>query len=235
MKENDQPKPGLLITLEGIEGAGKSTQLKFIEAYLKQNAIPVKATREPGGTPLGESIRQLVLQQGTEQAPITKEAELLLFFAARAQHIEQVIKPALQQGQWVICDRFTETSYAYQGGGRGLDSQVIEQLEQWIQKDIKVDSVILFDLPLETALQRTRQRQQGDRIESETHDFFNRARATYLMRARKKPHTYQVLDASLPQDVLQKQLQVLLDKFITMWSAQPGFRGSVLGKAEKLD
>lgn len=216
-----QPTPGLLITLEGIEGAGKSTQLKFIEAYLQQKAIPVMSTREPGGTPLGESIRHLVLKNNVQHAPITKEAELLLFFAARAQHIEEVIKPALQQGQWVICDRFTETSYAYQGGGRGLESGIIEQLERWIQKDLKVDSVILLDIPLEIALQRTRQRRQADRIESETQDFFNRARATYLMRARKKPHTYQILEASLPKSALQEQLKTLLDKLIATWLAKP--------------
>ena len=142
---------------------------------------------------------------------ITAETELLLFFAARAQHIHTVIKPALQRGNWVLCDRFTEASYAYQGGGRGIDLAFINALQKWVQKDLTIDCVLLLDAPVDIALRRTHQRQQIDRIESETVDFFERARATYLARAKQMGHNYHIIDASLPLQEVQVQIKQVLD------------------------
>ncbi|WP_246562424.1 dTMP kinase [Rickettsiella endosymbiont of Dermanyssus gallinae] len=202
------------ITLEGIEGVGKSTQLKFITDYLKQKNIPLTVTREPGGTPLAEAIRELVLTFDPSKETITPDSELLLFFAARAQHIHTVIEPALARGDWVICDRFIETSYAYQGGGRGIDLAFIQDLQKWVQKDLKIDCVLLLDAPVELALKRTHRRKHIDRIESETADFFNRARDTYLARAKQTQNNYHVIDASLPLKEVQKQIQLILDKLL---------------------
>ncbi|MDQ8040211.1 MAG: dTMP kinase [Rickettsiella sp.] len=205
---------GRFITLEGIEGVGKSTQLNFVADYLKQKNRNVTITREPGGTPIAEAIRKLVLNSSFHDEKLTAEAELLLFFAARAQHIKNVIKPALQRGDWVVCDRFTEASYAYQGGGRGIDLEFITDLQKWIQKDLKIDCILLLDAPVETALDRTHHRTQFDRIELETCDFFKRARATYLTRAKHAPAIYHIIDASLPLKAVQSQIKHVLDKLI---------------------
>ncbi|BBB15246.1 thymidylate kinase [Candidatus Rickettsiella viridis] len=202
------------ITLEGIEGVGKSTQLKFISDYLKQKNIPLTVTREPGGTPLAEAIRELVLTFDSSKETVTPETELLLFFAARAQHIHTVIEPALARGDWVICDRFIETSYAYQGGGRGIDLAFIQDLQKWVQKDLKVDCVLLLDAPVDLALKRTLRRKKIDRIESETADFFNRARDTYLARAKQAQNNYHIIDASLSLKEVQKQIQSILDRLL---------------------
>jgi len=207
---------GCFITLEGIEGVGKSTQLAFISDYLKQKNIPVTITREPGGTPISEAIRQLLLAPALTQEKISAETELLLFFAARAQHIDTVIRPALRRGDWVICDRFTEASYAYQGGGRGIDVAFIRDLQQWIQKDLTVDCVLLLDAPVELALGRTRCRHQPDRIEAETQAFFNRARATYLARAKQKANRYHIIDASLSVPEVTSQIQHVLERLIRL-------------------
>lgn len=208
------PSIGRFITLEGIEGVGKSTQLNFVADYLKQKNHTVTVTREPGGTPIAEAIRKLVLHSSFPVEKLTAEAELLLFFAARAQHIHNVIKPALQRGDWLVCDRFTETSYAYQGAGRGIDLRFIAALEKWIQKDLTIDCVLLLDAPVKTALKRTQHRTQIDRIESETRDFFERARATYLMRAKQMPHIYHIIDATLPLKEVQLQIKQILDKLV---------------------
>lgn len=208
---------GRFITLEGIEGVGKSTQLDFINHYLKEKNIPVIATREPGGTPIAEAIRSLLLSASFPQEKLIPETELLLFFAARAQHIHTVIKPALQRGEWVVCDRFTEASYAYQGGGRGLDLAFISSLEKWIQKELKIDCVLLLDAPIKVALERTRYRKQPDRIEVETHAFFERARASYLLRAKQLNSLYQIVDASLPLNEVQLQIKAILDKLVSAW------------------
>ncbi len=205
---------GCFITLEGIEGVGKSTQLAFVSDYLKAKNISVTITREPGGTLISEAIRKLVLAPSSAKEKISAETELLLFFAARAQHIHTVIKPALRRGDWVVCDRFTEASYAYQGGGRGIDLAFIRDLQKWIQKDLTIDCVLLLDAPVAIALGRTRRRNQLDRIESETQDFFNRARATYLERAKQMDNTYHIIDASLAVDEVQSQIKHVLDKLV---------------------
>lgn len=205
------------ITIEGIEGVGKSTQLKFIADYLQQAGIEVTVTREPGGTKIAEAIRALVLQTDFSPEDIIPETELLLFFAARAQHIHYVIKPALQRGNWVLCDRFTETSYAYQGGGRGLDMAFIRSLQLWVQQDLKVDAVFLLDAPVDIALRRTRGRLQADRIEAEKQDFFSRARAIYLEHAKQQADCYHVIDASRSLADVQQQIKQLVDKLLATW------------------
>jgi dTMP kinase len=211
-------QPARFITLEGIEGVGKSTQLKFIADYLREASVSLTVTREPGGTPIAEAIRALVLQSDFSPEVIIPETELLLFFAARAQHIHYVIKPALQRGDWVLCDRFTETSYAYQGGGRGLDLAFIRSLQLWVQQDLKVDKVLLLDAPVDIALRRMHHRKVADRIEAEKHDFFSRARASYLERAKQMPDFYQVIDASLSLKDVQKQIKQVLDQLLALWA-----------------
>ncbi len=171
-------------------------------------------TREPGGTDIAEAIRELVLTRSFPNETLTRDAELLLFFAARAQHIDKVIKPALQRGDWVVCDRFTETSYAYQGGGRGIDLAFIADLQKWIQKDLQIDCVLLLDTPVEIALQRMQQRKKEDRIEAEKQDFFKRARSTYLERAKHMPNIYHIIDASLTLEAVQVQIKQVLDKLV---------------------
>ena len=205
------------ISLEGIEGVGKSTQLKFVAKYLRKAGISLTVTREPGGTEVAEAIRALVLQSDFSPETIIPETELLLFFAARAQHIHYVIKPALQRGDWVLCDRFTETSYAYQGGGRGLDLAFIRSLQLWVQQDLKMDTVLLLDAPVDIALRRTHHRKTADRIEAEKQDFFTRARASYLERAKQMPDCYHIIDASRSLNDVQKQIKNVLDQLLTLW------------------
>ncbi len=205
------------ITLEGIEGVGKSTQLKFIADYLQKSGISLTVTREPGGTPVAEAIRALVLESDFAPESIIPETELLLFFAARAQHIRYVINPALQRGNWVLCDRFTETSYAYQGGARGLDLAFIRSLQLWVQQDLKVDAVLLLDAPVDIALRRRHRRKIADRIEAEKQDFFSRARASYLERAKQMPDCYHVIDASRSLKEVQKQIKHVLDQLLALW------------------
>lgn len=155
-----------------------------------------------------------MLKSSASKETVTSETELLLFFAARAQHIHTVIEPALARGDWVLCDRFVETSYAYQGGGRGIDLAFIQDLQKWVQKDLKIDCVLLLDAPVETALKRTLRRKQIDRIESETADFFDRARAAYLARAKQAQNNYHIIDASLSFNEVQKQIQHVLDRLL---------------------
>lgn len=180
------------ITLDGGEGMGKTTNLEFIEHYLTQRGIGFIRTREPGGTPLGEAVRDLLLGfEGMEA-----ETELLLMFAARAQHVKQVIRPALEAGTWVICDRFTDASHAYQGGGRGLGAAPIEFLEQWVQDGLQPDLTLLLDAPVEIGLARAKRRGPADRFEAETQAFFTRVRQAYLERADKFPERIKCIDAS---------------------------------------
>lgn len=211
------PSTARFITLEGIEGVGKSTQQTFIADYLQQAGISMTVTREPGGTQVAEAIRALVLQSDFSPETIIPESELLLFFAARAQHIHYVIKPALQRGDWVLCDRFTETSYAYQGGGRGIDLAFIRSLQLWVQDGLKVDAVLLLDAPVDIALRRTHHRKAVDRIEAEKQDFFARARAGYLERAKHMPDSYHVIDASCALKDVQKQTKQVLDQLLARW------------------
>ena len=188
--------PGRFVTFEGIEGVGKSTQLELARAACVARGRKVLATREPGGTPLAERIRVLVLGQGEE--PVPPAAELLLMFAARAVHTANLIRPALAQGSWVLCDRYTDASYAYQGGGRGIAERDITPLAALAEQGLAPDLTLLFDAPVELALARARSRAASDRIEAETVQFFERVRACYLERARRDSARCRILDATRP-------------------------------------
>jgi len=203
---------GKFLTIEGTEGVGKSTNVEFIQSYLKEQGIDLISTREPGGTPLAEEIREVLLNNRDEKMDET--AELLLVFAARAQHLQTVILPALEQGKWVLCDRFTDATYAYQGGGRGLDTQLIELLEQQIQGDVRPDLTLLLDIDVTIGLARAGQRGELDRFENERVDFFERVRQAYLVRASTQPQRYGIVDASQPLSEVQRQIVACLQKFL---------------------
>jgi len=203
---------GRFITIEGCEGAGKSTAQTFLAERLTAQGLSVLRTREPGGTPLAEAIRRYLLSVD-EEAPV-EMAELLLVFAARAQHLSKVIEPALNQGQWVLCDRFTDATYAYQGGGRGLSVALIGELEGLVQGKRRPDTVILLDMPPEIGLARARARGALDRFEQEEQAFFERVRQGYLERAALFPDRYVVVDAAQELSEVQKSLQALM----TRWS-----------------
>lgn len=207
-------KPGLFITLEGGEGVGKSTNLQFMQDWLQSRNIQISVTREPGGTELAEKIRALLLEQ--HQESLTEQAELLLVFAARAQHLQHLILPALQQGRWVLCDRFTDATYAYQGGGRGLDIQMISMLENTVQGSLRPDLTLLLDAPVATGMQRASKRGALDRFESERYDFFERVRHSYLQQAQASPQRYRIIDASLPLPDVQQQIAEVLTALITL-------------------
>ena len=205
---------GKFISIEGIEGAGKSTQLTFIENYLKQLGINVVVTREPGGTALGEQIRELLLAPREEGMAV--DTELLLMFAARAEHLEQVIKPAIQRGDWVLSDRFVDATFAYQGGGRGIAIERIEQISAWTLKEVKTDISFLFDLPVEVGQQRVIARKgMIDRFEQEKTDFFQKIRDCYLQRSQQEPNRIKVIDASKSISDIELQLKTLLDELIS--------------------
>ena len=199
---------GLFITLEGPEGAGKTTNRAFIAEKLTEQGFEVVLTREPGGSKLGERIREILLTPTDE--PMCADAELLLMFAARAQHIEQVIKPALARGAIVLCDRFTDATYAYQGGGRGLSMERIASLEQFVQGHLRPDWVLVFDLPVEVGLARAEARGTLDRFEQEGLEFFNAVRNAYLTRARAFPKRYIVLDCAQSLEQVQGQISAVL-------------------------
>jgi len=203
---------GKFITLEGGEGAGKSTNISFIQDYLQQRDIEVVLTREPGGTALSEQIREILLDH--KQDNMNSDTELLLMFAARAQHLAEVIRPALQAGRWVICDRFTDATYAYQGGGRGIATARIAQLEQWVQGELRPDMTLIFDLPVQTGLERAGNRSSPDRFEQEDLAFFERVRATYLQRAAQHPARYAVIDANQALVQVQQQITAVLGKLL---------------------
>lgn len=188
--------PGRFITLEGVEGAGKTSRLEPLAAHLRRAGYAVEVTREPGGTALGERIRALLL--ATDGPTPELDTETLLMFAARAEHLSRVVRPALAAGRWVLCDRFTDATYAYQGGGRGLPAVRIAALEQWVQQGLRPDRTLLLDLPPETGLARARARGAADRFEAQTLDFFTRVRAAYLERARSEPQRFRVIDAAAP-------------------------------------
>ncbi len=204
MREN-----GRFITLEGIEGAGKSGNLTFIRERLEAAGIAVEQTREPGGTPLGEEVRELLLAH--RHTRMHADTELLLMFAARAQHLRQRILPALAQGRWVLSDRFTDATYAYQGGGRGISVSHIEALEDWVQGAVRPDLTILLDLPVQVGLARAGARSAPDRFESETLAFFERVRAGYLARAAHDPARFRVVDAAQPLQAVQAQIVEALE------------------------
>lgn len=199
---------GFFITVEGIEGVGKTTNIQFISDWLKQHEISFVASREPGGTPFAEEIREVLLQPREES--VCDTSELLLMFAARAQHLETLIKPALERGEWVLCDRFTDATYAYQGGGRGLSVDMISQLETLVQEDFRPDAVILLDVPVEIGLGRASARGELDRIENEKAEFFEAVRQMYLQRAKQHPERYHIVDASQDLAGVQAQLEQVL-------------------------
>ena len=204
--------PGKFITIEGGEGVGKTTNLACIEARLRAKGIDVRVTREPGGTPLGEDIRGLLL--GHRHDGMASDTELLLMFAARAEHLAKVIKPALAAGLWVLCDRFTDATYAYQGGGRGIARQHIAPLEQWVQGDLRPDLTLLLDVPIAVGLQRAGDRSAPDRFEIEQSSFFERVRSAYLELASLDPERYRIIDTTQPLDVVQRALGSVLDAYI---------------------
>lgn len=204
---------GRFITLEGSEGAGKTTQLALMRDYLQGLGLPVLVTREPGGTALGEQLRAILLNPNNHEMSLA--AETLLLFAARAQHVQQVLRPALAAGSWVLCDRFTDATYAYQGGGRGLPFADIALLERWVQGDLRPNFTLLFDVPVDTGLARTQQRgTDADRFEQEQRDFFERVRLVYLQRATRKPQRYLVLDASQPLTAVSAAIQDWLVEYV---------------------
>ena len=202
------------ITVEGIEGVGKSTQVGLLCEYLRSRGVTALATREPGGTQVGEHIRGLLLQAST--TPMHPETELLLMFAARAEHLHQVILPALTNNRWVVCDRFTDASYAYQGGGRGLAVERIMAMEQWLQGDFRPYLTLLLDAPVEAALSRINLRQAEDRFEQETVDFFVRVRHAYLERAAREPHRFCVIDANAPLNEVRRAAAAACDRLIAV-------------------
>ncbi|GJG98305.1 dTMP kinase [Cupriavidus pauculus] len=195
---------GRFITFEGIDGAGKSTHIEWVAERLRARATVV-TTREPGGTPLGEDLRGLLLHRKMDL-----ETEALLMFAARREHIAEVIEPALSRGDWVISDRFTDATFAYQGGGRGLPRARLEALEQWVQGGLQPDLTLLFDVPLETAAQRLANAREPDKFEAESRAFFERTRAEYLRRAAEAPQRFRVIDATRSIEEIRVTLEEIL-------------------------
>lgn len=211
---SDRP-PGRFITIEGGEGAGKSSNVQLTAAFLRERGVEVVVTREPGGTPLAEDIRNLLLAPRDEV--MQADTELLLMFAARAQHVGALIRPALARGAWVLSDRFVDASYAYQGGGRGLSINRIAELEQLVLAELRPDLTLLFDVPVEVGLARAGKRGDLDRIEREDMAFFQRIRDSYLSRAAAEPGRFQVLDAAAPLTEVQAQLLDTLQRCWEQW------------------
>ncbi|WP_137818010.1 dTMP kinase [Pseudomonas sp. 2FG] len=205
---------GLFITLEGPEGAGKSTNREYLAERLRARGIDVVLSREPGGTPLAERIRELLLAPSAE--PMAADTELLLVFAARAQHLAEVIRPALARGAVVLCDRFTDATYAYQGGGRGLSEARIAALENFVQGELRPDLTLIFDLPVEVGLARAVARGRLDRFEQEGRDFFESVRQAYLRRATAEPARYRVVDAAQSLAQVQQSLDALLPELLEL-------------------
>ena len=201
---------GQFITFEGTEGVGKSTQLSNAESVLKRMGLDVIVTREPGGTPMTESIRELLLTPRDE--PVNELTELLLMFAARAQHLHTRILPALNAGRWVLCDRFTDATFAYQGGGRGVDVKSIAALENLVQGELRPDHVVLLDAPVETGMARAKHRGELDRFEQEAVAFFDRIRRAYLDRAAAAPERYHVINAAKSLDAVSNEVSELLER-----------------------
>lgn len=196
---------GKFITVEGIEGVGKSTNIDFLSSLIEAKGLSVVRTREPGGTPIAERIRALLLEHGEET--MTDIAELLLFFAARSLHIHNAIKPALQTGQWVVCDRFTDASRAYQGSGRGFNPDTINTLADWVQEGLQPDLTILLDAPAEIGMDRAGRRGAADRLEIEKTEFYARVREGYLALAESEPERFAIIDASQTLDDVQAAIK----------------------------
>ena len=204
--------PGQFITVEGTEGVGKSTNMAFIEKWLTDAGKELVITREPGGTKLGEDLRELLL--GHKHTGMADDTELLLMFAARAEHLNQKIIPALNQGKWVLCDRFTDATFAYQGGGRGINTTRIAALEQWVQGDLRPDLTLLLDLSVEIGLDRAKKRSEPDRFEVEKIRFFEDVRSAYLNIAKSNPERVKTIDASKPLSEVQLQIKFVIEQFI---------------------
>ena len=214
-------KRGRFITLEGGEGVGKSTNVGFVTEFLQSQGLEVVCTREPGGTERGEAIRTLLLDPAPQE-PLNMDAELLLMFAARAQHLAEKILPALKRGAWVVCDRFTDATFAYQGGGRGIAKERIAVLETFVQQGLSPDLTLLLDMPQEAAKQRLESRlqahhEQRDRFEQEQADFFQAVREAYLTRAAEAPERFAVIDAQHSLEDVQAQLQQTLSSRVAAW------------------
>jgi dTMP kinase len=205
---------GRFITFEGIDGAGKSTQLAFIAEQLRAAGIDLVVTREPGGTALAEQLRELILHQAMD-----RDTETLLVFAARCEHLARVIRPALEAGQWVLCDRFTDATYAYQAGGRGLPAARIAQLEQWVHAELEPDLTFLVDVPPAVAAQRLAAARAADRFEAEHEAFFTRVRAVYLERAAREPERFVVLDGTQTPEALRQLLAGQIEQRVAAWPA----------------
>ena len=201
--------PGLFITVEGVEGAGKSTNLSYIISYLEQAGIEVIHTREPGGTPFAESVRELLLAPREEN--VDEVAELLLMFAARAQHLKSLIQPAIAEGKWVVCDRFTDATYAYQGAGRELGFDIVSKLEQLVQKDFRPDRTFFLDISVEQGMQRVISRGEKDRFELEQSQFFERVRNAYLTMVEQQPERFILIDSSQSLNQVQLDIKHKLD------------------------
>jgi len=193
------------ITFEGVDGAGKSTHLTWFTETLRQRGIDVLLTREPGGTPLGESLRRILLHEAMHP-----ETEAMLMFAARREHLEQIILPALECGTWVISDRFSDASFAYQGGGRGVPVAKLEQLEKWVQGELQPDLTLLFDIPIEVARERLANNSSLDRFEQEQAEFFQRVRQAYLQRAAKMPQRFAIIHAEKTLEDVKKELSLIV-------------------------
>ncbi len=203
-------KAGKFITLEGIDGAGKSTHLPWLEERVRATGAEVVVSREPGGTPLGEQLREILLHQ-----PMHLETEALLMFAARREHLDKVIQPALERGAWVISDRFSDASFAYQGGGRGLPEHKLEQLEQWVHPALQPDLTLLFDVSLEVSRQRLAENALLDRFEQEQQDFFQRVRHAYLARAAQHPKRIRLIDGARSIEDIQIELAALITPWLS--------------------
>lgn len=208
-------KRGLFLTLEGVDGAGKSTHVQWFVDTLTARGVTVVCTREPGGTPIGEKLRELLLHE-----EMTLECETLLMFAARAEHVRTVIEPALASGSWVVCDRFTDATFAYQGGGRELGTAKIEALERWVHPDLQPDVTWLFDVPLEVARERLNRTRDKDRFEQEADTFFLRTRQVYLGRAAEQTQRFKVVDSTQSIDEIRTELGQQLDHLIRAGSAR---------------
>lgn len=206
---------GLFITVEGGEGVGKSTNMAYLADYLRSHGVDLVVTREPGGTPMAEAIRELLL--AVREEAVDPVAELLLIFAARTQHLRRCIEPALAAGQWVLCDRFTDATYAYQSGGRGMNPAHVRTLENLVQGQLRPDYTLLLDAPVEVGLERASGRADLDRFEREQRVFFQRVRETYLRLAEESSGRYRVVDASQPLDVVQRQLHAICDELFDCW------------------
>ena len=203
---------GKFITVEGIEGVGKSTNVAFLREAIEKRGIDVLTTREPGGTPMAERIREMLIEHGDE--PVPDITELLLMFASRSLHVNNVIQPALAAGTWVICDRFTDASRAYQGGGRGFPQRDINRLAEWVHGDLRPDLTILLDAPVATGMHRAGRRGSPDRIEIERADLFERVRECYLSLAEAEPERFVIVDASVDMDTVRASIASIVDRII---------------------